>query len=46
MMLLPIRDNAEFSTSISVNKAFVPTPAAQRFIEFVQEEFKDDKMGQ
>lgn len=45
MMLLPVRDNAEFSNSISVNQDFIMTPAAERLIEFIKAEFKASKIG-
>ena len=39
LSILSVRGNTEFATSLTVNKAFQPTPAAEKFMVFIREQF-------
>lgn len=39
LSILAVRDNTEFTTSLTVHKNFQPTPAAEKFMAFIREQF-------
>lgn len=39
LSILSVRGNTEFATSLTVNKDFQPTPAAEIFMAFIREQF-------